>query len=152
MGNNSSAALTKESAGNQAVCAAVENICSAPWFIANQNNVRWLRYYTSTLYQLGLVLDDILAQCAVVAAKHRFALNSPEDRRIGAFTPEDIRVMRGLFDVAARNVGLSPDCQDAQVLAKRVIHLYRTGRHDPLTLLQLVSILPRSQTRASDCH
>lgn len=143
------ATVTQRNDREQAIRSTVQSISAEPWFVSNQNNVRWLTFYTTKLYQHGLVLRHLLAQCATAAAKHRFAVKDDAWSHVGAFSAEDISVMRGIFHLANQNPELPPTSQEARALARQVVRLYRSGHHDPFIVLHLIGELPSCPRRVS---
>lgn len=49
----------------------------------------------------------------------------------GAFSTEDVGVLRGIFDLANQNPKVSTGCEEARAMARQIVRLYRWAHHDP---------------------
>lgn len=121
----------------EALDRITDAIASQSWFGSRAVDRSWLLDYLTRLYDLGLVLQEELALCALVVAKHRFRRGDPDTGgKADIYLPEDITVMSAIFGLANQNPTAPNDSDAARALARRVMRLYRAGLHDPADILQ----------------
>lgn len=124
---------------HEALGRITDAIASQSWFGSRPVDHRWLFDYLSSLYDLGLVLQDELALCGLAAAKHRFRRDDANPgSKGGIYLPEDITVMSAIFGLANQHPTAPADGDAARALARRIMRLYKAGFHDPADVLQLV--------------
>lgn len=121
----------------------VDEIASHSWFGSEPSERLWLRQYLKNLYDRGLVYGDKLASVGMAAAKHRRRATPFDDsrRRQGTFMPDDISVMRSVFDLANQTPRYHRDSEEARALARRIIHLFRNGCDDPAKALAIIAAM-----------
>ncbi|MDR6757018.1 hypothetical protein J2Y48_002314 [Mycoplana sp. BE70] len=129
---------------------AIERIVAAvatePWFEDRPPQREGLRFALSDLYDRGLVLRDELALFALALARRRYC--RPELSagqylaKEGVFAPEDLTLLRVIFDFASKVVPAGS--AEASALGRRVVRLYRAGYRDPSAMLNLLDTLKRT--------